>query len=328
MILGDFLLFLRKRFNNSVACGQLLRGIIAFVVIVGFSACSSEQKEKEPGQVLVSVNGEEITILQLNDEMRRAGVQAGQHETASKQLLESLIARQLTLAEGVRKKLDRTPEVMQAIERAKAQIIAQAYLQSIVSKVATPSKSEIDEYFQKHPEFFTQRKQIDMTLLLIATQDLSSELKSTLDAAKSLDDVAVWLDGHNVKYARNQVSRTTADLPVEMAAKFREENKGQIFILNEQENSSLISVNAIKNSPVTAVAAAPQIERYLIKKKHNEAAEAEITRLRSSAKIEYLNAQAPVASAEEPAAIVDINLTEEVDEDGSIERGVKGLMLK
>lgn len=315
---------MRKKFKNSTASRRLLRGIIVLVVIVGFSACGSEQKEREPGQVLVRVNGEEITISQLNDELMRAGVQAGQHETASKQLLESLIARQLTLAEGIRNKLDRTPEVMQTIERTKAQAIAQAYLQSITRKITNPSKSEIDEYFQKHPEFFTQRKQFDMTRLLIATKDLSNELKSTLDTAKSLDDVAAWLDGHNVRYARNQVSRTTADLPVEMTAMFQEENKGKIFIINEQENSSLISVNAIKNSPVTAVVAAPQIEQYLINKKRNEAAEAEITRLRSSAKIEYLNDSAPVASAEELVA-VDSEYKGEVA-DKPIERGIKGLI--
>ncbi len=324
MLLRHFLLFMRKKFKNSTAARRLLRGIIVLVVIVGFSACGSEQKEREPGQVLVRVNGEEITISQLNDELMRTGIQAGQHETVSKQLLESLIARQLTLAEGIRNKLDRTPEVMQTIERTKAQAIAQAYLQRITSKIAYPSKSEIDEYFQKHPEFFTQRKQFDMTRLLIATKDLSNELKSTLDTASSLDDVAAWLDGHDVKYVRNQVSRTTADLPVEMTAMFQEENKGKIFIINEQENSSLISVNAIRNNPVTAVAAAPQIEQYLINKKRIEAAEAEITRLRSLAKIEYLNDSAPVAGAEEPVAIDSEDKGEASDK--SIERGIKGLI--
>ena len=316
---------MRKKFKSSTAAQRLLRGIIVLIAITSLSACSSEQKESNIGQALVRVDGEEITISQLNDELMRAGVQAGQHETASKQLLESLISRQLTLAEGIRNKLDRTPAVMQTIERAKAQTIAQAHLQSIVSKIANPSKSEIDEYFQKHPEFFTQRKQFDMTRLLIATKDLSNELRSTLDTVKSLGDVAAWLDEHNVKYAHNQVSRTTADLPAEMTeAMLQEENKGKIFILNEQENSSLIFVNAIKNSPVTAVAAAPQIEIFLTNKKRQEAAEAEITRLRSLATIEYLNDSAPVASAEEPAAIDSEYKSEAAEK--SIERGIKGLI--
>ena len=299
-----------------MAWRQVPCGVLVLVAAIGLSACGSKQEEKKPGQALVSVNGEEVTMLQLNDELRHAGVQAGQHEAASKQLLESLIARQLIVTEGVRSKLDRTPDVMRSIERAKAQIIAQAYLQGIVSKIANPSKAEINEYFLKHPEFFTQRKQFDMTRLLVATKDLGNELKSVVDTAKSLDEVAAWLDVHNVQYARSQILRSTADLPPESVVKLQEKNKESVFIINEQENSSLITVNAIKDSPVTATDAAPQIERYFINKKYKEAVDAEVARLRSSAKIEYFNAQPPVAGVDKPvtqsavitpATITDIN---------------------
>ncbi|MDP1558486.1 MAG: EpsD family peptidyl-prolyl cis-trans isomerase [Nitrosomonas sp.] len=304
------------------------------VAAIGLSACGSQQEEKKPGQALVSVNGEEITMLQLNDELRRANVRADQREAASEQLLESLIARQLIVAEAVRNKLDRTPEVMQSIERAKAQIIAQTYLQGIVSKIANPAKAEIDEYFLKHPEFFTQRKQFDMTQLLVATRDLSNEIKSTVDTAKSLDEVAAWLDAKNIPYARNQLLRSTADLPPEIVAKLQEKSKKSVFIINEQENSSIITVNAIKDSPVTAADAAPQIERYLTNKKYKAAGDAEVARLRSSAKIEYLNASPPVASVDKPvtqsatiapaATMPDINPSDTAS-DGSIERGISGL---
>jgi peptidyl-prolyl cis-trans isomerase C len=279
--------------NNPVSLRRALCGALVLVTAVGLSACGS--KEKKAGQALVRVNGEEITVLQINDELNRAGVKAEQQEAATKQLLESLIDRQLIMAEAKRNKIERTPEVMQAIERAKAQIIAQAYLKSIVSKIAKPSVAEIDDYFQKHPEYFAQRKQFDMQQIAIATKDFSSELKSAVDSAKSLDEVAAWLDRHNVRYARGQLSRSTTDLPEQMVAKLKEMKRGQLFIVNEGENSMLNSITAIKDSPVTAKNAAPQIEQYLINKKTKEAADAEIKHLRSSAKIEYLNAPAPAA---------------------------------
>jgi peptidyl-prolyl cis-trans isomerase C len=71
--------------------------------------------------------------------------------------------------------------------------------------------------------------------------------------------------------------------------------KGQLFIVNEGENSMINSIADIKDSPVTAKNAAPQIEQYLLNKKTKEVADAEITHLRSMAKIEYLNASAPIA---------------------------------
>jgi len=281
------------KINNIVPFRRMLCIALVLVTVAGLSACGS--KEKKAGQALVRVNGEEITVLQINDELRRAGVKADQQNTATKQLLESLIDRQLILAEAMRNKIDRTPEVMQAIERAKAQIIAQAYLKSIVSKIDKPSTAEINDYFQKHPEYFTQRKQYDIQQLVIATKDTSDELKTAIDSAKSLNEVAAWLDGHNVRYARGQLSRNTTDLPEQVIAKLKEMHKGELFIFNEGGNSMINTITDIKDSPVTVKNAAPQIEQYLINKKTKEAADAEITLLRSMAKIEYLNASAPIA---------------------------------
>jgi len=260
---------------------------------LGIAACGN--KEKKAGQALVRVNGEEITVLQINDELKRAGVRPEQQEAATKQLLESLIDRQLILAEAMRNEVDRTIGVVQAIERAKAQIIAQAYLKSLDSKVTKPTPVEIDDYYQKHPEYFTQRKQYDVQQLVIATRDFSNSLKSVVDSAKSLDGIAAWMDSHNVHYARGQLSRSTTDLPEQMVTKLKGMQKGQLFIVNEGESSMINLIANVKISPIDAKVAAPQIEQYLMNKKVNEVATAEITHLRTSAKIEYLNASAPVA---------------------------------
>lgn len=309
-------------------------GLALFSILV-FSACDSQPKEKKPGQALVSINGQEVTTLQLNDEIRRAGVRTDQYEASSKQLLESLIARQLIVDEAIRNKLDRTPDVMQARERANAQIIAQAYLQDIVSKIAKPSKAEIEEYYQKHPEYFAQRKQFDLTILRIASKNISSELRAMIDTAKSIGEVAAWLDKKNVQYFRNLASRSTADLPSEMVKMMREKGDSHVFIIDEQESSSLVSVNEIKDSPITATDAASQIEKYLTNQKYKKAIDAEIARLRLSAKIEYLNAKTPILNTEKTATqlIDDIDRPGDVGNlgpsgvasEGAIERGIMGL---
>jgi hypothetical protein len=85
-------------------------------------------------------------------------VPAQQQEAASKQLLESLIDRQLLQSEAAKEKLDRDPKVVQSIERAKALIIAQAYLQKHVAAPAKPTPAEINEYYSKNPLFFAGRK--------------------------------------------------------------------------------------------------------------------------------------------------------------------------
>lgn len=312
---------------------------IAISVTLVLAACNKEEPtEKKSGQALASVNGKEITMLQLNDEIRRANVRADQYEAASKQLLESLISRQLIVDEAVRNKLDRTPEVMQARERVVAQVITQAYLQGIMSKVEKPTKAEIDDYFQKHPELFTQRKQFDLTIARIATKDLSEELKKVLDAAKTLDEVILWLDKNKVQYVRSVASRSTTDLPPQMATLLQEKSKDTIFIVNEQETSSLIYVNAVKESPIPLASAAPQIERFLMNQKFRAATDAEIARLRTAAQIEYLNTKDQKSNDQKqnvdkpadsssieliPDTLDGLNNTAPISE-GAIERGITG----
>lgn len=270
--------------------------IIVILAVAALTACGN--KEKKTGQALVRVNGEEITMLQINDELVRAAGNAEEPAATTRQLLETLIDRHLITIEAVRNKFDRTPEVMQAINRAKSEILAQAYLESIAAKVTRPTQVEINEYFQKHPEYFTQRKQFDLQQLVISTGDLNDELKLIIDSAKSLDSVAAWLDSHNVRYARNQLSRNSIDLPEQIVPKLKEMQKGQLFIVNKGENSLLNAITDVKDSPVTVAIAAPQIEQYLVNKKSREMADAEIAHLRSLAKIEYLNEPAQAASRE------------------------------
>jgi len=273
---------------------RILTAGVILLTVAGLAACGGD-KQKKVGQALASVNGEEITALQLNEELQRAGVPAAQQEAASKQLLEALIDRQVVENVALKEKIDRDPKVMQAVERAKALIISQAYMQKKLSGMAPPSKAEVEDYFNKHPELFSNRKQFDMRQLLIASKDMNDALKQVIDKSKSLDEVAAWMESNKIGFARAQVSRTTTDLAPELVGKLQSMPKGQLFIINEGERAMLMTIVDIKDVPVKLAAAAPQIEQYLVNTRAKDAAKQEMERLRAAAKIEYLNQ--PAASA-------------------------------
>ena len=77
------------KFPSFVQSKRMLCVILVLGTALGISACGN--KEKKAGQTLVRVNGVDITVLQVNDELKRAGVRAEQQGAASRQLLESLI---------------------------------------------------------------------------------------------------------------------------------------------------------------------------------------------------------------------------------------------
>lgn len=297
---------------------------VALLVAAALAGCGDGAKHAKPGQALASVNGEEITVLQLNEELQRAGVTADQQQAASKQLLQVLIDRQLLQGEAAKENLDRDPKVMQAIERARALIIAQAYLQKRMGALARPSAAEIEDYFNKHPQFFSNRKQFVMNELIMASRDLTPEVRAAVDGAGSLEEVAAWLEARKIGHGRGQVMRSTADLNPQVSAQLLERRKGQLFIVKEGERAIVLAVAEVKDAPVTLQVASSQIEQHLSRQKNKELAAAELARLRATARIEYLNKAMALdpkaAPAAAPAAAAPAAQTP-----AAVERGVAGL---
>lgn len=328
----------------------LKRGLCAALLLATavLAGCGDDKaKEAKPGQALASVNGEEITVLQLNEEMQRAGVPAAQQQVASKQLLQALIDRQLLESEATKEKLDRDPKVMQAIERARSLIIAQAYMQKRIGDVGRPTPAEVEDYFNKNPQFFANRKQFNMNQLIVPASAMTPEVRAAIDNAKTLEEAAVLLDARKIQYGRAQVTRSTADLNPQIASKLLSLPKGQMFVVREGQRAMLISIADVRDAPVTLAIAAPQITQYLTNKKNKELAQAEIARLRKTAKIDYLNKDmapdastpganpalpsgvaepAPSAVAEAPVAPAEAPVAGENGADkAALDRGVAGL---
>jgi peptidyl-prolyl cis-trans isomerase C len=290
----------------AISSRQALLGILALATAVSLPACDSNKKTSKEVDAqrplpLAKVNDVEISLLQPAIELAPAAAQSAATKAAvNKQLLEIMIDRQLLQKEALRNNLDRDPQVIQATENAKTQILAEAYLQSRFATIGAPGKAEVRAYYQAHPELFTQRKTFYMEELVVATKDFSGQLKTRLDSAQSIEPVAAWLDQNHVRYERNQVARSTADLAPEMITKLQTMRKNQLFVVKAGQYSMVNALYDVKLSPMTAEAAAPQIELYLRNKKRKEIGDVELGKLRASARIEYLDNR-KLASAPVPA---------------------------
>jgi EpsD family peptidyl-prolyl cis-trans isomerase len=307
----------RRARAGRTSCAAL---IVAATLL---SACGGKTRDAHPGQALASVNGAEITVLQLNEEMARAGVAANRQDAAGKQLLQALIDRQLLQEAAVKDNRDRDPRVMQAVERARALIVAQAYLQKHAGHGDKPSRAEVEAYYKEHPELFSARKQFGLNEIVVAASDLNAGLLDAAASPRSLDDVAAWLDAHRIRYDRSQVTRSTADVPPALAAKLLGSPAGQPFLMKDGTRALFVAVAETREAPVPLAAASDQIAQFLVGRKNKERAAAELQRLRSGARIEYLNkSMMPDAagSAAQPGGAAA-----QVADQAALERGVAGL---
>jgi len=271
----------------SRTLSSLYFGVRAILLAMFLAGCGREAKN--PGQALVRVNGEEITAFQLNAEFQRAGVLAARQTAARAQLLERLIDRQLLQDAAAREKLDRSPEVVMAVERARASIIAQAYIQKRLQLVARPSRGEIEAYFGKNSDMFLHRQQFDLRQLVFKQANSIDIAETAIKHANTIEEAGVWLKANNVQFGRNDVARTSTDLSPELVNKLKAMPVGRLFVVNQDGRAALVEITAVKDVPVDFQVAASDIEQFLANARSRDAIAAELARLRVNAKIEYLN---------------------------------------
>ncbi|GAB7562286.1 hypothetical protein LG202_03250 [Methylobacillus methanolivorans] len=309
-----------KQWSKLTSCA-----LIALAIGAGLSGCGDKSHDSKASQSLVSVNGKEITVHQLNEELARANVQPAQKDQASKQILNALVDRQLLEQAALKAKVDRDPNVMQAIERAKSQIIAQAYLQGKVANISKPETAEIENFYKQNPALFAERKLVEMEQLLVDSRHINDEFKSSLSNFKTLQEVATWLDSKGIQYDRGEVARSVAELPPQISERLKDARKGQLFVIGMGPRTMLVLMDSVRESPVSLTDAIPQIEQTLLNKKRKDVGDAELAKLRSEAKIEYFDKNMMSVEASKPHVGEGVEKGNAATASDDIARGVSGL---
>lgn len=265
--------------------------LLLVVAFASLSACGNKEgtSEAHSSQTVARVNGDEITVHQINNELQRANIKPEQKDAAAKQVVQGLIDRQIIVQEAIKAKLDRNPQVLQALENAKAQILAQAYIEQKVSQTAKPTATEIAEYRDKHPLIFANRKVYVLDEIMLPANAYSDTLKTEVDAAKTVEEITALLDKRSIKYRRTQAAHAAETLPQQLLEQLGKMKLGDIIFVRAKETNLIARILEAKDAPVAEKDSTPLIERILFGNKRKAVAELEMKNLRAAAKVVYLD---------------------------------------
>lgn len=260
------------------------------LLVVFLSGCGGEGKPGKDSQVVAKVNGDEVTVHQLNYELGLLGQAATQNtEKVARQALEQLVNQQLIEQKAITEKIDREPRVMQALERAKRQVLVQAYMSKVAGRDSTPpSKQEVSDYYSKHPELFSERRIYQIREILLDKSIPATELQAQIKSSKTLEELMGWLEAKKVQMKSDVLVKSAEQLPPEMLSRLYQMRQGQVMAIEAPNNISLSILMAVRNQPLSEVQAAPVIDNFLLNQKRGKLADDEVKRLRGEAKIEWL----------------------------------------
>ncbi len=289
--------------------------MIAAALVAGAGCGDKKDKaaeENKPTQVAAKVNGEELTVSQVNFALQRIpNLDKEQSKAASLQVIRNLVDQEVLAQKAQSEKLDRDPTVVQALDAARRQIMAEAYMSRALGTTAEPSDAEVNDYFNKHPELFIKRKIYRLQEVAIkAPKDKLEAIGAQLRASKSLDEFVDWLKAEKYPAQASQAVKAAERLPLPLVAKLSEMPDGQAMIVNTSEGVTVVMLADSQLQPVTLEQAKPAIASLLQNEARQKAAKAELDKVKAEAKIEYVGEFAdagkePATAPAEPAATPD-----------------------
>lgn len=263
---------------------------LALALTVGLAGCGDKNEEKATDPLAAKVNSDAITVRQLDHELAKLGNLApDQAKKAASQVLRSMVDQQILVQKAIEDKVDQDPQVMVSLEAARRQVLAQAYLQKLTTGLAKPGDAEVADYYAKHPELFAERRIYRLQEINVPVTPANvEEVKAQLAKSKNLNEFVEWLKSRSIPARVGQSTKAAEQLPLEILPRLHQMKDGQAMTLATAGSLNIIVVAGSQTQAQSQEEARPVIERFLANTKKREAAEAELKKLKETAKIEYL----------------------------------------
>jgi EpsD family peptidyl-prolyl cis-trans isomerase len=272
---------------NSRPCLGLITVLLALGVAGG---CGKQPESKQATQVEAKVNADEITVHQVNRVLARSqNVTPELAGPAKRAILDKLIEQTLARQQALNKKLDRSPAVMQAVEAARSEILARAYLEQIAAAQPAPTAAEVKQYYAAHPELFAQRRIFNLEdLVVLPSEGLAAALREEVAKARSLAQISAWLKSRDAKFTANRGVLAAEQIPLELLPALQAMKDGDIQLVESGGRLQVIRLIASQAAPLDEATAIPRIQQFLFNQRSIEAIAREMKQLKQAAHIEYV----------------------------------------
>ena len=274
----------------------------ALAVSMALSACEKPAATAHDA-IAAKAGGESISEFELGRAMARLGpLSESASAEARGKVLEALVDQYLVSNAAKDAKLDKVPEVALAMRQAQRQVLVEAYMERLFKSLPEPTDSEIRDYYDRHPEWFAQRKVYRLQELdLQVAPERVAEVEAKLKQSRTLSAFTDWLGAQAIAFKSGEAVRPAEQIPAAMLAQLVKMNAGQAVVVPRDANRiSVLHLIGSQAQPITLEQARDAIGRLILSGKRETLLEAEVRKLRERGKVEYARGFAPAGSAAQP----------------------------
>lgn len=237
---------------------------LAFVpTLILTASCGKKEAEAPTGQVVATVNGKEITLLDLRHE---AG-SANPGKAAEQAALQAIIARRLLSDQATKEELDRLPGTAMMQEKAEQLVLVDALTNKIRAGAPQPSREEARQFVADHPASFGQRRIFLVDQLIILGN--SPDLIKAIEPLDTLPEIEQMLTKRNVAFRRSIGTIDALSIDPDAAEKIASLPAKAVFASPE---GPVIRANAIRETVVEPVTGeeAEKVALEIVRKRRSD----------------------------------------------------------
>lgn len=282
---------------KKINSGKKSISFLALVTFLGGCSDISSNTSLNASKSLAKVNGDEISINQFKAELNRAHLGSDVSESIKDELLSKMIDRQLLVQEAAKLNLDRAPEVVDAVNTAKAQIYAHAYLTNRISKLSSPTDEDVTKYINEHPEMCAHRKVFSTKDVVFNYDPATIDFELLQSSVTNIESLLATLDSNNIEYNINSGNLSLDTLPLHWAEKLKVVKIGDLLFAHDNTRVIATSISSISEKPMNAEEAQGYAKRALFEDKKQKFISNELVRLRRLSKIQILDSKMALTKA-------------------------------
>lgn len=261
--------------------------IAASMVIL--AACNN----KAEGQTVAVVNGQEITLSELNFELGLANVPAGTDKAAARsQVLQAMIDRRLLAIQAQQEGVDTTPDFISRKRRGEEDLLISMLSAQRLKSVALPGARDTDAFIASHPAMFAKREVWDLSQIQFEPP-ADRAIQAEIDKTQSFPALLAVLQKHDITVAQQKNRLDTAIVPAELFQKISAIPDGEPFIVRVGNRAIASVIVAREPKPILGDQARPVAANVMRKEQSAKDMANRVSTLRKAAKIEYQKGFAP-----------------------------------
>jgi EpsD family peptidyl-prolyl cis-trans isomerase len=271
--------------------------LVSAVSFTGPALALDKKVSSGKTQVVASVNGREVTLIELRMEMARLGLNPNEPYAEGK-ALKSLTDRVLIAEEARKAKMDKRPEALWRMEAAKEQALAEMYM-GIVSQPAEPTQEDVETFILDNPTLFTAAKKYTFSVLDLEAGDFDLEVMTPLfDETSDFTKLEAYMKGQDIPYTISSAVRESSSFPEQIRLQLAEYTLGDNIVLQGDQQVSILKIINVSNAAITVLEGIPVARQLLKQEESRQRVENKLNELRGDARIKIFRQSAKLPAAE------------------------------